>query len=103
MSELVRVPGTTFVMGSDHFYRDEAPAHRRSVESFWIDRAPVTNTEYGEFVAETGYTTVAERPVPLPDGSQKDPGSLVFVPTQGPVDLSDWRQWWSWTPGARAC
>ncbi len=28
------------------------------------------------------------------------PGSLVFQPTAGPVDLRDWSQWWSWTPGA---
>jgi formylglycine-generating enzyme len=29
------------------------------------------------------------------------PGSLVFRPTHGPVDLSDYRKWWSYTP--RAC
>ena len=29
------------------------------------------------------------------------PGSLVFRPTRGPVDLSDYRNWWHWTPGAR--
>jgi sulfatase modifying factor 1 len=28
------------------------------------------------------------------------PGSLVFRPTSGPVDLRDWRQWWDWVPGA---
>jgi formylglycine-generating enzyme required for sulfatase activity len=25
---------------------------------------------------------------------------LVFLPTGGPVDLRDWRQWWDWAPGA---
>jgi formylglycine-generating enzyme len=24
----------------------------------------------------------------------------VFRPTSGPVDLRDWRQWWTWVPGA---
>ena len=28
------------------------------------------------------------------------PGALVFRPTSGPVDLRDWRQWWTWEPGA---
>jgi len=28
------------------------------------------------------------------------PGSLVFHPTRGPVDLSDFRNWWSYLPGA---
>ena len=29
------------------------------------------------------------------------PGSLVFQATRGPVDLSDYRNWWHWMPGAR--
>jgi len=28
------------------------------------------------------------------------PGSLVFSMTEGPVDLTDYRNWWAWTPGA---
>ena len=28
------------------------------------------------------------------------PGSLVFRMTAGPVDLRDYSQWWTWTPGA---
>ena len=28
------------------------------------------------------------------------PGSLVFRTTDGPVDLTDFRHWWTWTPGA---
>jgi formylglycine-generating enzyme required for sulfatase activity len=28
------------------------------------------------------------------------PGSLVFVPTAGPVPLKDATKWWRWTPGA---
>ena len=29
------------------------------------------------------------------------PGSLVFQPTPGPVDLRDYRNWWTWMPGAQ--
>ena len=28
------------------------------------------------------------------------PGSMVFVPTRGPVDLRHLSQWWRWKPGA---
>ncbi len=28
------------------------------------------------------------------------PGSLVFRPANGPVDLRDFRNWWEWVPGA---
>jgi formylglycine-generating enzyme required for sulfatase activity len=50
--------------------------------------------------------TVAERP---PDPAQYPgaapdvlvPGSLVFTQPDGPVDLSDPRNWWSWVPGAQ--
>jgi gamma-glutamyl hercynylcysteine S-oxide synthase len=35
-------------------YDNEHPVHARNVEPFWIDRAPVTNGHYAEFVADTG-------------------------------------------------
>jgi formylglycine-generating enzyme required for sulfatase activity len=31
---------------------------------------------------------------------QPKPGSMVFVPTSGPVKLDDPTQWWRWTEGA---
>ena len=49
---MVFVPGGTFRMGSDHHYPEEAPSHRVSVDSFWIDRTPVTNRQFKEFVKE---------------------------------------------------
>jgi formylglycine-generating enzyme len=65
----------------------------------------VTNAQFGEFVAATGYVTIAEKkpdPVVYPDVHPGDltPGALVFRPTSGPVDLRDWRQWWEWVPYA---
>ena len=49
--------------------------------------------------------TVAERPLdpePYPDADPAllVPGALVFRPARSPVDLSDVRNWWSYTPGA---
>lgn len=99
------IPGGTFVMGADHAYPEEAPAHPVCVDGFWIDRCPVTNREFAGFVAATGYRTVAERPLNAADypGALPHllkPGALVFHKTRGPVDLRDMRNWWAWKPGA---
>ncbi|MBS0025250.1 formylglycine-generating enzyme family protein [Microbacterium paraoxydans] len=102
---MIEVPGGTLQMGSDEFYPEEGPVHEREVTSFRLDEHPVTNREYARFVDETGYVTVAERPMDPADypGVHPDdlvPGAMVFTPTPGPVDLRDWRQWWRWEPGA---
>lgn len=103
--DVVRIPAGTFLMGSDEFYPDEQPVHRRTVAEFWIDRNEVTNEQYAEFVDDTGYVTVAEReldPAMFPGADPADlvPGAMVFTPTAGPVDLRDHRNWWRWQPGA---
>jgi formylglycine-generating enzyme required for sulfatase activity len=46
--------------GPDSHYPEEAPAHKVSVDGFWIDRFTVTNHQFAQFVAETGHVTVAE-------------------------------------------
>jgi formylglycine-generating enzyme required for sulfatase activity len=99
------IDGGTFTMGSDRFYPEEGPVHEVTLASFELDPAPVTNSEFAEFVAATGYVTTAERPLtveqfPQLSGSERAPGSMVFTMTGGPVDLRDWRQWWQWVPGA---
>ena len=105
LTELVELPGGSFRMGSTSFYPEEAPIHTVQVAAFAIERHPVTNAQFAEFVDETGYVTVAEReldPAQYPGANPVDlvPGGLVFRPTAGPVDLGDWRQWWEWRPGA---
>ncbi len=105
LTELVELPGGSFRMGSVDFYPEEAPVHTVSVAPFAIERHPVTNAQFAEFVSDTGYVTVAEReldPADFPGVPPADlvPGALVFRPTPGPVDLRDWRQWWTWVPGA---
>ena len=97
LTELVEVPGGTYRMGSTSFYPEEAPIHTVVVAPFAIERHPVTNAQYAEFVAATGYVTLAERDAVTYDAG---PGALVFTPTAGPVDLRNWRQWWRWVPGA---
>jgi formylglycine-generating enzyme len=99
------VPGGTFAMGSADFYPEERPVHRVAVDGFWIDRHPVTISEFRRFVSETGHVTVAERPLDAEDYPDADPellvpGSLLFRPSDGPVDLRDWSNWWEYKPGA---
>jgi formylglycine-generating enzyme len=95
----------TFRMGSNAHYAEEAPAREVKVDGFWIDRFQTTNRDFARFVADTGYVTVAERPLDpaeFPGAPPENlvPGSLVFTKTAGPVDLSHLSQWWTWTPGA---
>jgi formylglycine-generating enzyme required for sulfatase activity len=102
---MIFVPGGTFRMGSDEHYPEEAPAHRVTVDGFWIDSTPVTNRQFAKFVQETGHVTFAET-VPDPENYPNAlphmifAGSLVFVQTNGPVDLRDWSQWWTLLRGA---
>jgi formylglycine-generating enzyme required for sulfatase activity len=105
LTELIDVPGGSFRMGADDFYPEEAPAHTASVADFAIERHPVTNAQFAEFANETGYVTVAEKPLeptlfPELPPEERAPGAMVFRPTIGPVDLRNWRLWWTWAPGA---
>ena len=103
MTSMVRIPSGSFRMGSAEFYPEEGPVVERWVAAFEIDLVPVTNKEFATFVAETGHVTTAERPLDpaqFPGVAELEAGSLTFVPTGGPVNLRDWRQWWRWTPGA---
>ncbi len=102
---MTRIPAGTFLMGSDDFYPEEAPVRAVHVDEFSIDVYAVTNRDYAKFVDDTGYITVAERPLDPNDfpGAPKEalvPGALVFHMTSGPVDLRDWSQWWSYVHGA---
>lgn len=112
---MVLIPEGTFMMGgkTKEAYWNELPASEVTVSAFWMDVAEVTNQQFLDFVEATGYQTVAERDIDwaeiskqLPPGVEKPhdsllrAGSLVFQPTDGPVDLRDYSQWWRWTVGA---
>ena len=105
LTTMLFVPGGTFRMGSDKHYPEEAPVHRVTVDEFWIDRTPVTNRQFKEFVKATGHVTFAEIPPDPKDYPDALPhmlyaGSLVFSPPSRPVDLRDWSQWWTFLKGA---
>jgi formylglycine-generating enzyme len=102
---MIWIAGGTFRMGSDKHYPEEAPVHRVTVSGFWIDRTPVTNRQFRQFVRATGHKTFAE----IPPNPKNYPGalphmlyagSLVFTPPNHPVDLKDWSAWWRFLKGA---
>ena len=107
------IAGGDFLMGSDDFYPEERPVHRVGVDGFWIDEHPVTVAEFDRFVGETGYVTVAERPLTrrsirmrrsrrcsFPDRScsarRPGPSTWVICGTGGVRPGRDWRH-----PGVR--
>jgi formylglycine-generating enzyme required for sulfatase activity len=84
---------------------DTTPVHRVTVAGFWMDKTPVTNAQFARFVKETGYVTVAERPLKAEDfpGVPTDklvPGSAVFEQPSHAVSLEDPMQWWRYVAGA---
>ena len=103
--DMLWIPGGTFRMGSNDHYPEEAPVHRVTVDGFWIDRTPVTNRQFKQFVRATGHVTTAEIAPDPKDYPGALPhmlyaGSLVFVPPRSAVDLRDWSQWWTFLKGA---
>lgn len=115
---MVWVSGVKFTMGAQendpYALPREKPAHPVAVDGFFIEETEVTNAEFKKFVEETGYETVAERPIDweemkkqLPPGTPKphdtilQPGSLIFRKELENVNnLNDYSQWWEWKRGA---
>ncbi|NMM50398.1 formylglycine-generating enzyme family protein [Marinigracilibium pacificum] len=115
---MVWIPAKKFTQGAlpnDEFALEhEKPAHEVYTDGFFIDIHEVTNKEFKKFVEETGYVTVAERPIdweemrkslppdtPKPPDSMLAPGSLTFNRSLEQVtDLNNYYQWWSWVKGA---
>ena len=105
LHNMVFISAGKFLMGSEKFYPEEKPVHEVTVDSFYIDKYEVTNAEYRKFVKETGYVTVAERPLDPKDYPNADPkllvpGALVFKKSDRPVNLKSYFNWWEWVSGA---
>lgn len=54
MDSMILIPGGKFYMGTNQ-EGDSSPGHTVHVDPFYIDRYAVTNSQYAEFVNNTGY------------------------------------------------
>lgn len=115
---MVWVESKTFIQGakvSDNYaMAREKPAHKVTVDGFFIDITEVTNKQFKEFVKATKYITVAERKIdweemkkqvqpntPKPHDSILQPGSLIFNKNvNAVVNMNNYTQWWTWKTGA---
>ena len=103
--DMVWIEGGEFLMGSDRFYPEEAPAHRVKVSGFHMDRFTVTNRDFERFVAATGHVTLAERPADPADypGARPEmlaPSSTMFKKPAHRVDIGNHYNWWTYVKGA---
>ena len=105
--QAVAIASGSFPMGQDDLYPEEGPIKTVTLDGFWIDNVEVTNEQFAKFVDETGYITVAEKPVdpsafnvPVeqipPD--MLAAGSAVFNPPDAPSN--NHLDWWTYVPGA---
>jgi formylglycine-generating enzyme required for sulfatase activity len=103
---MVHIPAGTFWMGCEvPSFKDVRPVHQVRIESFWLDKTPVTNEEFARFVRSTGYKTIAQRKPDAKDfpGAPAEnlvPGSMVFTPPSHPVSKQSHYSWWRYVPGA---
>jgi formylglycine-generating enzyme required for sulfatase activity len=91
--DMVLIPGGTFLMGENGDHSNYSPAHQVYVANFYMDRWPVTNSEYKKFVDATGH------PVPnyhvswcKTEGYNWDPETRLYPPgkAEHPVVLVTW-------------
>jgi sulfatase modifying factor 1 len=115
---MIWVEGKTFLQGakdSDKYAMPrEKPAHKVTVDGFYIDITEVTNKQFKKFVTATKYITIAERKIdwkemktqlpantPKPHDSILQPGSLIFNKNvNAVVNMNNYGQWWAWKIGA---
>lgn len=60
-SRMTRIPAGKFPMGSDDGGGFERPVHEVWLDEFLIDTTLVTNAQFAQFVAASGYVSTAER------------------------------------------
>jgi formylglycine-generating enzyme len=101
----VALKGGTFTLGAGAMHDDEGPGRTVTVGPFSIDRTEVTNAQFAEFVAATGYVTLSERdpdPALYPGvpREQLKPSSLVFVGNDEGLGDGNPARWWRIIDGA---
>jgi sulfatase modifying factor 1 len=103
--EMKRIEGGSFEMGCEEEcpMDDAKPRHKVTLDPFWIDVAPVTNSEFSKFVKAKSYRTIAERiptaaELPGVPAEKRLAGSACFSPAA--VTLDNPYAWWQFVAGA---
>ena len=76
LGSYVQIHSGTLVKGNNPIYPEERSSERFEVDAFWIQTHEVTNAQFQEFVAATGYVTEAERGIAE---GRAGAGSAVFI------------------------
>ena len=103
---MVWIPGGTFLMGSNDHYPEEAPVHKVTVDGFWMDPYAVTNARVPPLRRRHATTSrspsVPSNPADYPGAKPEmlEPSAVVFRKTEGPVDLRNPHNWWTYVKGA---
>jgi serine/threonine-protein kinase len=88
--DLVRIDGSEFQMGRNGGAPQERPAHTVQVQTFFMDKTEVTNTEYAAFVRETNHAAPSywsgNKP---PLGQEQWP--VVNVSQDDAIQFAAWR------------
>ena len=63
LGAFIEIPAGRFTKGAQPLYPEEAPTIDLHVDGFWLQAHEVTNAQFSEFVAATGYVTDAEQGV----------------------------------------
>ena len=80
LGRFIDIPGGGFVIGANPQYPEEGPPQRVFVSPFRLLAHEVTNSQFADFVAATGYVTEAER----------NGGSAQFRDSATPEDFLSW-------------
>lgn len=101
---MTKIHGGTFTIGANNEFPEEKPAQSITVQDFCIDTHEVTNQQFAKFVEDTGYITMAERPLsvaqfPKLTEEERSPGSVVFQPIPEGQPFQE-LSWWHWVQGA---
>ena len=54
-ADMIQIQSADFTMGNDNGKKDEKPQHQVLIDSFRISRSEITNSQYVEFLNDTGY------------------------------------------------
>jgi formylglycine-generating enzyme required for sulfatase activity len=71
-ADMIKIPAGPFTMGSDNGSADERPAHAVKIADFSIDRLPVTNAKFAEFLNAVGpFNSASEKLFDIDDSDAR--------------------------------